>query len=67
MCAPGQGGVRILYIAITLLFLLLTVMAEMMVGEEFGGGGGRLLEWRGGGWYGKPGDVVCGVFVLTVD
>lgn len=62
MCATGQGGVRVLYIAVTLLFLLMTVTVEMMVGGEFGGGGGRV-----GGWYGKPGDVVCGVFALTVD
>lgn len=38
----GQGGVRLLYIAITLLFLLMTVITEMMLGGEFGGGGGRL-------------------------
>lgn len=42
VCAPGQGGVRVLYIAITLLFLLMTVIVEMMVGGEFGGGGGRV-------------------------
>lgn len=48
VCALGQGGVRALYIAITLLFLLMTVIAEMMVGGEFGGGGGRELGCRRG-------------------
>ena len=32
VCAGGQGGVRTLYLDITLLFLLVTVIAEMMVG-----------------------------------
>lgn len=32
--APGQGGVGLLYIAISLLFLLMTVIAEMEGGVE---------------------------------
>lgn len=38
VCTQCQGGVTVLYIAIVLLFLLMTVIAEMMVGGEFGGG-----------------------------
>lgn len=42
--AVNQGGVRLLYIAITLLFLLMTVIAEMMVGGGCGSGGGVAAE-----------------------
>lgn len=31
-CAPDQGGVKVLYIAVILLFLLMMVRAEMTVG-----------------------------------
>lgn len=43
MRAPGQGGVGLLYIAISLLFLLMTVIAEMGGG---GGGGGGTGSWE---------------------
>lgn len=43
----GQWRVRVLYIAITLLFLPLTVIAKMIAGGEFWWGGG-LLQWRRG-------------------
>lgn len=68
VCAPGQGGVGELYIAITLLFLLMTVIAEMMVGGEFGGGtgsgGGGGLE-KGGGMVREAGR--CSVHCVQPD
>lgn len=45
------------------LSLLMTVIAEVMVGGEFGGGSGGGV----GAWYRNPGDVVCNVFALTFD
>lgn len=45
------------------LFLLLTVIAEMMVGGEFGGGSSGGV----GVWYRNPRDEVCSVFFLTFD
>ncbi|GLD53155.1 raftlin-like protein [Lates japonicus] len=60
----GQGGVGELYIAITLLFLLMTVIAEMMVGGEFGGGTG---SGGGGGGLEKGGGMSTSSLSLQVE
>lgn len=67
MCVlQAQGGVGMLYIVITVLFLPMTAIAEVMVG---GGVWRRRWEVAGveEGVDGKPGDVVRRVFAPTVD